>query len=175
MTAGALGALALPLSGLTRTASAASTVEPVASYGGSFRKLDVIFREEVLAKNDWAWYVDHFTSEPWRYNVDYLSTRHHFLLWTNEDLNQRDGTPDTQWSSDEVAEWFAEGEVNYRHVITFEAGGVQRRLTLAPNHADIDGHTSGIWERYVEDGVRGALEPFLSSFERLESIDIYRI
>lgn len=153
------------------------------------------FQSEII-KNDGqnAWYVDYFTDQPTRYGVKYFSDIR-MLSWTNEKIHDLPPGPEGRWDSDDVAEWFHQQEAFLRdertvtgppvadlpcretlftNVLNFVAGGKNHTVSLAAKRIEIDGKNSPeAWDRYVDYGVRGAMRPFLSTYEKLVSIDIY--
>jgi hypothetical protein len=145
--------------------------------------LSDVFQKEVLKDTNFAWYVDHYTENAPQFGVKYLVQDPH-LSWTNEALNQRDPNDleNTTWGPNEVASWFSPDPDSdripgkFKYVVRFVTRHDERHtLTLEAFKCDIDGQTEGVWERYVDQGVRGALEPFLSEFARLEAIEVHAV
>lgn len=143
--------------------------------------LSDLFREKVLEKPKWAWYVDYFTVDPARYGVHYLSIDP-LIRWTNENIDERDpfNLADSMWSPDDVAMWFTHGHedestTDYEHVVKFHSEGHAHRLHIAKFNVTLDDEDR--WDAYCEFGIRGALGSFgeLRSFNRLDAIKVYRV
>lgn len=137
-----------------------------------------LFQARVLDDPRFAWYVDYYTKVPWRFGVDYLAADP-VIPWTNEKVSDRDpkDLENTSWGSEDVTSWFTDDRNrSYHHGLIFTASGATHSLTLWAGHARLDDEDDAsqrkTWARYVENGVRGALEPFLPSFERLEGLRI---
>jgi len=147
------------------------------------------FIKEVLNNKDWSWYVDYWIESAAEFNVDYFGQNPR-LHWTNERINQRPskaevlgGAEGGHWSSDDVGEWFISNGVSlpegtYAHTFEFEAGHTSQpsvhTVRIEAGKVTINGvENSRAWERYVEQGIRGALSDF--RIHRLVSLIIEEV
>ncbi len=167
-------------------AGAGMVVAPGYNFGTDrqWEKLDDVFQKEVLRNLEYAWYVDHWTENCNQFGVRYLS-QDPVIFWTNENLSQRDPNDlaGTTWEPKHVAAWFSTDTNSterplgtYRHIVRFKTNdGETHSLSMEAYEFTIDGFPGQVWERYVTQGVRGALEPFLSDFASLEAIEVHAI
>lgn len=151
-----------------------ATMEESQQYSKYLESLDEVFRREAVLNTDMAWYVDHFSEDVGKFNVRQFAVDP-LLSWTNEVISQRD--PDdpieSQWGAEDVVSWFTDSKgAVHVYVVKFQAGGEEHRLTLRPYSASLDDRIE-LWNEYVDQGVRGAMERFQGDFERLIAIEHY--
>ena len=143
--------------------------------------------KEVLDSTKHAWYVDYFTdfiSAP-MFRIRYFSEEP-LVAWTSDDLASRDSDDKegTQWGAEDIKEWFGEdldtypNVPRYAHTLTFEVGDKTHVLRVAADDCTIDGDPyedgdgQSTWDRYVDLGFKGALEPFKDDFDTLTVISL---
>lgn len=165
------------------------TIGPCGHPHGPTRQL--VFSEDTVSLSDhfqcavlddprYAWYVDYFTVDPWRYRVYFFSTEP-LIRWTNENVSERDpfNVEESCWTPDDVAMWFVhENEdgttTTYEHVIKFHSENAAHELRIGAYAVFLDGENR--WDEYCEFGVRGAMGEFgeKRAFNRLDSIEVLR-
>ncbi len=131
------------------------------------KRLDKIFEQEI--DNDKiAWYVDYFTEDAQQYNVRYLAEDgNERVMMTNENKEQRDPNDlaNSQWTGDDVAEWFRSGKTStHTWAFIFAHGtGEVYGLHVQPYRVFPFGSralslpVTNLWDDYTEHGIHGPL------------------
>jgi len=143
------------------------------------KRLDKIFDTEI--DNDKiAWYVDYFTEDAQQYNVRYLAEEgNEKVMMTNENKEQRDPNDlaNSQWSGDDVAEWFGRERPQHTWAFIFAHGSgeifglhVQAHRVFPFGSRALSLPVTNLWDEYTEHGIHGPLKCLSTSSVKLVAI-----